>query len=199
MSSTSPARRTVPAAALPHVLRLAAVATVTESGYLHAKLYVNGYHFIHDVGVMFLLQASVSFAVAALLLVSAQPVLQLAAAGTAVGALGGFVMSRTTGVAGFRERGLQPAPDALLSVLAESATIVLVAALAAQVLVARRRRGERLWPWPGPGLRAARGGAGVRDAGGAVGGDAGGVTGGDGQDAPTAPDTPDTPDATAGA
>ena len=142
------ARRSAPAAALPHLLRLAAVATVTESGYLHAKLYVNGYHVIHDVGVMFLLQASVSFAVAALLLVSAQPVLQLAAAGTAVGALGGFVMSRTSGVAGFKERGFQPAPDALLSVLAESATIVLVAALAVQMAVARRGRGEPVWPWP---------------------------------------------------
>lgn len=135
-------RRPDPAAVLALLARLGVVAAVTESGYVHAKLYVDGYRFVHDVGVMFLLQASVSFAVAALLLVSASPLLQAAAAGTAAGALSGFAMSRTVGVAGFKERGFQPSPDALLSVLAESATLVLVAALAARTFV-RWRRGRR--------------------------------------------------------
>ncbi|WP_205660923.1 hypothetical protein [Amycolatopsis vastitatis] len=36
-------------------------------------------------------------------------------------------MSRTTGLSGFSERGFQPAPQALLSVLAEVAVVVLVA------------------------------------------------------------------------
>ncbi|UWE11196.1 hypothetical protein [Actinacidiphila bryophytorum] len=108
------------------LLRLAVVAAVTESGYLHARLYVDGYHFIPHIGVMFLLQAAVSFAVAALLLFADQPVLRLMAAGTALGALGGFVLSRTVGVWGFTERGLQPHPDALVSVLVEAAALVLL-------------------------------------------------------------------------
>lgn len=122
------------------LLRLAVVAAVTESGYLHAKLYVNGYRFIPHIGVMFLVQAAVSFAVAALLLVADEPVLQLMAAGTALGALGGFVLSRTVGVWGFTERGFQPHPDALVSVLVEAAALALLLAGALWTWRARPRR-----------------------------------------------------------
>jgi hypothetical protein len=111
------------------IIRLAVVATVAGSGYVHAKLYVDGYRFIPHIGTMFLLQAAVSFAVAALLLVAGPAILQLGAAGTALGALGGFVLSRTVGIWGFTERGFQPSPDALLSVLAEIATLGLLATL----------------------------------------------------------------------
>jgi hypothetical protein len=133
-----PRLRTGPVQVIPLLIRLGAVATVTESGYLHAKLYVNGYRFIPHIGSMFLLQAAVSFAVAALLLLTGRWILQLTAAGTALGALGGFVLSRTVGVWGFTERGLQPHPDALLSVLAEAATLVLLGSLP---LYTRWRRG----------------------------------------------------------
>jgi hypothetical protein len=127
----------------PLLIRLAVVGTVTESGYLHAKLYVNGYRFIANIGVMFLLQSAVSFAVAALLLLGGPLVLQLAAAGAAFGALGGFVLSRTTGLWGFSERGFQPHPDALLSVLAEVATLVLLGALWVHTLLRHRAAGAR--------------------------------------------------------
>jgi hypothetical protein len=133
-----PRLRTGPVQVVPLLIRLAAVATVTESGYLHAKLYVNGYRFIPHIGSMFLLQAAVSFAVAALLLLTGRWILRLTAAGTALGALGGFVLSRTVGVWGFTERGFQPHPDALLSVLSEVATLVLLASLP---LYTRWRRG----------------------------------------------------------
>ncbi|WP_103336578.1 hypothetical protein [Amycolatopsis sp. CA-126428] len=53
--------------------------------------------------------------------------LRIAAAGLAAGASAGFVLSRTTGLFGFSERGFQPAPKALLSVVAEVAVVVLVA------------------------------------------------------------------------
>jgi hypothetical protein len=111
------------------IIRLAVAVTVAASGYVHAKLYVDGYRFISHIGPMFLLQAAVSFALAALLLFGGPPLLQLAAAGTALGALGGFVLSRTVGILGFTERGFQPHPDALLSVLAEVVTLVLLTAL----------------------------------------------------------------------
>jgi hypothetical protein len=125
---------------LPLLLRLGVVVTVAASGYVHADLYIHGYRFLSTIGPMFLLQAAVSFALAALLLFAGPLILQVGAAGTALGALGGFVLSRTVGVAGFTERGFQPSPDALLSVLAEIATLGLLAALWIHLL---RRRAVR--------------------------------------------------------
>jgi hypothetical protein len=119
------------------VIRLLVAATVAESGYVHAKLYVDGYRFIAPIGPMFLVQAAVSFALAALLLFGGPLILQLGAAGTALGALGGFLLSRTVGVWGFTERGFQPHPDALLSVLSEVATLSLLTVL---WIYMRRRR-----------------------------------------------------------
>lgn len=127
------------------LLHAAAAITLTVSGYIHAQLYLDGYRFIHAIGVMFLIQAAASFALATLLLAAAvldPPVLvQLAAAGAALGALAGFAASRTVGVFGFTERGFQPAPQALISVLAEVATILLLAIAATRLV--RRRGGIR--------------------------------------------------------
>lgn len=105
---------------------LTAVATAV-TGYVHANLYVDGgYRVIPTVGPAFLLLSSGAFAVAALLLISGSPVLRLGAAAVAAGALAGFVMSRTVGVFGFTERGLQPAPQALVSLLAELSALALL-------------------------------------------------------------------------
>lgn len=124
------------------LLHASAAVTLAISGYLHAQLYLDGYRFIHAIGVMFLIQAAASFAVATLLLAAsllpAPALIQLVAAGAALGALGGFAASRTVGVFGFTERGFQPAPQALLSVLAEVATVLLLALAAARLL---RQRG----------------------------------------------------------
>ncbi|WP_037868929.1 hypothetical protein [Streptomyces sp. NRRL S-813] len=118
---------------LSATLRAAIAATLAGSGYIHAQLYVDEYRFIHVVGLLFLLQASVSFAVAALLLIGMPPLLRVAAAGVALGALAGFAASRTVGVFGFTEKGLQPAPQALLSLLAETCTLLLLAVWQATV------------------------------------------------------------------
>jgi hypothetical protein len=135
---------TRPALDVPtRILHGASAATVAGSGYIHAQLYSEGYRYIHVVGVLFYVQAAMSFIVAAVLLAAVvvrPPVLvQLAGAGTAVGALGGFVASRTVGVFGFIEHGFQPSPQALLSVLAESATILFTAAAVSWHLVRSRR------------------------------------------------------------
>ena|SRR5436305_1039518 len=127
---------------LTRVLHASAAVTLAISGYIHAQLYLDDYRFIHVVGVMFLLQAAASFGLATLLLAAsflpAPALIQLAAAGAALGALGGFAASRTVGVFGFTERGFQPAPQALLSVLAEVATVLLLMLAAWRLL---RRRG----------------------------------------------------------
>jgi hypothetical protein len=127
------------------ILYAAAAVTLATSGYIHAQLYLDGYRFIHAIGVMFLIQAAASFGLATLLLAAAvlpaPAVIQLAAAGAALGALGGFAASRTVGVFGFTERGFQPAPQALLSVLAEVATLLLLSLAAARLI---RRHGARI-------------------------------------------------------
>jgi hypothetical protein len=118
-------------------IRLTLAATLVGSGYIHAQLYLGGYRFIHVVGALFLLQACAAFVVAALVLFTAPVLLRAAAAGVALGALAGFTASRTIGVFGFTEHGLQPAPQALLSLLLETGTLLLLAAWQAH---ARARR-----------------------------------------------------------
>jgi hypothetical protein len=109
------------------VIRVGAAVCLGTSGYLHAQLYVHGYRVIPVVGPAFLLQASGSVAVALLLLVSGPGILRLGAAALAAGALAGFALSRTVGVFGFVERGFDPAPQAVLSLLAEVAVLLLLA------------------------------------------------------------------------
>ncbi len=108
------------------VFRVVAALCLAGTGWVHADLYLSGYRQIAYVGPAFLLLASGSFAVAALLLVSGSPVLRLGAAGLSLGALFGFVLSRTVGIFGFVERGLQPAPQAVLSLLFEIVAVILV-------------------------------------------------------------------------
>ncbi|KOX02861.1 hypothetical protein [Streptomyces sp. NRRL B-3648] len=127
---------------LTAALRPATAATLAAGGYLHARLYIDGYRFIPVVGPLFLLQAGVSLALAVLLLAGTPPLLlRIAAAGVALGALGGFAASRTVGVFGFTEHGLQPAPQAALSLLAETGTLLLLAVW--QVTLAGRPRAAR--------------------------------------------------------
>jgi hypothetical protein len=122
------------------LLRVAAAVTVAASGYIHAQLYVDGYRYIHVIGAMFLLQAAVSFAVAAILLTAVilrpSMLIDVLAAGTTLGALAGFVASRTIGVFGFTEHGLEPAPQALASILVEITTLALLAVVALRVRAA---------------------------------------------------------------
>jgi hypothetical protein len=113
---------TIGTTVLPRLVALLLAA----SGFVHAELYVSGYRAIPVVGPAFLLQASASFAVALLLLLGGPVLFRWLAAALAVGALVGFALSRTLGVAGFVERGWQPAPQALLSVLAETALLLVL-------------------------------------------------------------------------
>ncbi|WP_224273009.1 DUF6529 family protein [Streptomyces sp. LS1784] len=134
--------RSLPALAL----RLALAATLAASGYIHAQLYIDGYRSVHVIGSMFLLQASTAFAVAALLLLAAPLLLRIAAAAIAIGTLIGFAASRTTGLFGFSENGLQPAPQALLSLIAETLTLLILAIWQAS----EARRPRRARPTDGP-------------------------------------------------
>jgi hypothetical protein len=109
-------------------LRSGLAASLAVGGFIHALLYVHGYRHIPAIGTAFLIQASVSFAVALLLLVGGPAWLRGAAAAVAGGALVAFILSRTIGVFGFSERGWEPSPHAAISVAAELLTVALTAA-----------------------------------------------------------------------
>src|SRR5260370_18839808 len=99
-------------------------STDARDASAHANLYIDGgYRTIPTIGPRFLLLSSGSFALAALLLAGGPLVLRLGAVGVAAGALGGFIMSRTVGVAGFVAPGVQPAPPAPSTPVPESAAI----------------------------------------------------------------------------
>jgi len=115
--------------------RLVAAAGLAVSGYVHAYLYGNGYRVIPRIGPAFQWQAAASFAVALLLPLTGLVLLRLAAAGLAAASLGAFTLSRTVGVLGFTEHGWLPAPQALMSVLAEIAVLVALAVPFARWLI----------------------------------------------------------------
>ena len=107
-------------------LRVVIAAGLVIGGASHAYLYLHGYSQVPTIGPAFLIQASGSFAIAVLLLFGNALIPRLAAAGLAVGALVGFVLSRTVGIGAFIEHGFDPAPQALISVLAEVAVLALL-------------------------------------------------------------------------
>jgi hypothetical protein len=122
-------RRTLIALASPPSTpaRIASALCLASTGFMHAQLYVHGYRAIPWIGPMFLLQAAGALAVGLLLLIAGPGVLRLAAVGLSAGALVGFVLSRTVGVFGFVERGFDPQPQALLTLLTELAVLALLA------------------------------------------------------------------------
>jgi drug/metabolite transporter (DMT)-like permease len=120
-----------------NVTRLALAVALAVSGASHAYLYIHGYHHIPTIGTAFVVQASVSFALALLIVIGGPSWLQWAAAALAAGALGAFALSRTVGLFGFSEQGWQPSPHAAISVVAE---LVVVGLWAVYVIGHRRWR-----------------------------------------------------------
>jgi hypothetical protein len=106
------------------ITRIGIAAALSVSGISHAYLYIHGYRHIPMIGTAFLLQASVSLAVAVLIL--------------AGGSVVAFLLSRTVGLFGFSERGWQPSPHAVVDLVAE---LLIVGLWAAYLVIGRRARG----------------------------------------------------------
>jgi hypothetical protein len=131
-------------------LRYAAAASIAVGGYVHYCLYRHGFRTIPKIGVGFLLQVITSALVAGALLIGHDRVLRLGRVvvrssvavwlvglGLSVGTLTAFGLSHTPmGLFAFREFGWQPAPQAAIALVAETAAVVL---LATGLLVDRRR------------------------------------------------------------
>ena len=107
------------------ITRIGIAVAVAISGVSHAYLYIHGYRHIPTIGTAFLVQASVSFALAALILAGGPAWLRWAAAMLAGGSLVAFGLSRTAGLFGFSEQGWQPSPHAAVSAVVEVLTVVL--------------------------------------------------------------------------
>lgn len=105
--------------------RIGIALTLGVSGVSHTYLYIHGYQHIPTVGAAFVVQASISLAIAVLILVGGPGWLQWVAAVVAGGSLVAFALSRTVGLFGFSERGWQPSPQAAVSVVAELLTVGL--------------------------------------------------------------------------
>jgi hypothetical protein len=126
------------------LLRLGLAVSLAISAASHAYLYIHGYQHIPMIGTAFLIQASVSFSLALLVVAGGPWWVQWAAAAMAGGSLVAFVLSRTVGLFGFSERGWDPSPHAAITVAAE----VLCVLLWAGGLV----RGSALVRWRRPRL-----------------------------------------------
>ena len=107
------------------IVRVGLGASLAVSAANHAYLYVHGYQHIPTIGTAFLIQASVSFALALLIVVGGPGWLRWAAAALAGGSLVAFALSRTVGLFGFSERGWDPSPHAAISVAAEVLTVLM--------------------------------------------------------------------------
>jgi hypothetical protein len=107
------------------LIRIGLALSLAVSATSHAYLYIHGYHYIPTIGTAFLIQASVCFALALLIIIGGPGWLQWVAAAVAGGSLVAFALSRTVGLFGFTERGWDPSPHAVISVAAEVLTVVL--------------------------------------------------------------------------
>jgi threonine/homoserine efflux transporter RhtA len=110
------------------VTRIGIAVALAVTGISHAYLYIHGYQHIPTIGTAFIVQASVSFALAILILFGGPAWLRWAAAMLAGGSLVAFALSRTVGLFGFSEQGWQPSPHAAVDLVAEVLTVGLVAA-----------------------------------------------------------------------
>jgi hypothetical protein len=107
------------------LLRIGIAASLAVSAASHSYLYIHGYHYIPTIGTAFLIQASISFAVAVLIVLGGPGWLRWVAAAVAGGSLVAFILSRTVGLFGFSERGWDPSPHAAITVGAEVLTVLL--------------------------------------------------------------------------
>ena len=113
---------------LPAVLPLAEAGLLAAGGWIHWCLYRHGYRYIPTIGPLFMLNALSSLTLAVLVAVRRELLVRVAGLLLAGTSLVAFVASRTVGILSFRERGLQPAPQAPLVLAIEMLALVVFAA-----------------------------------------------------------------------
>ena len=93
---------------MPRLFRYIGAVLILVGGVVHLYLYQQGYQSIPKIGPLFLLNVAVALVIGVALAV--RPLGAFAVAGLvfSVGTLASFVLSRTTGILGFREMGWDP-------------------------------------------------------------------------------------------
>ncbi len=112
-------------------LRILAAIAIVVGGLVHLQLYFDGYRdFPNDnLGRSFLANAVGSMIVAAALVARRDVLVRLAGIGVSAGTLVAFAISRSdSGIFGFTETGLNPSPQAIITLITEIGAIVLLAA-----------------------------------------------------------------------
>ena len=119
------------------LLSAAAAIAIAFGGYIHFDLYRHAYQHIANIGVLFALNVIASAGLVVALVLRPNRLSHLAALLFTVGSLAGFIASRTIGLLGFKETGLTPSPQALLTLIAELSAITLLTT--ATALLSRNR------------------------------------------------------------
>jgi hypothetical protein len=108
-------------------LRLAGALALLASGAIHLWLYYDDYG-TDDLGNAFLANAALSAVIAAYIVLRPDHLGLLAGIALSVGTLvASFLSRRGDGILDVRETGLNPSPEALLSIILEVAAIILLA------------------------------------------------------------------------
>ena len=118
-------------------LCLAGGVLLVVSSVIHLHLWSTGYRHLPTIGPLFLLQGVVGIVLALAVGVSRRAWAALAGALFAASTIGGLLLSVEVGLFGFQDS--LSAPDAILSLVVESAALVV---LASATLVASRRPGR---------------------------------------------------------
>jgi hypothetical protein len=84
-------------------LRLAGAGLLAVTGAIHLDLYLTAYRSIPVIGPLFLLQVIAAFGLAAAVLASGSRLAAAAGAGFALSTLGGYLLSVSIGLFGFKE------------------------------------------------------------------------------------------------
>src|SRR5579871_6465512 len=138
-------------------LTLASAGLILAGGYVHFCLYRHGYRFIPKIGPAFVLQFTSSVLVAVGLVFgsgcvsagqwrfSVAQLARLAGVALALGTLGALALAHTAGgLFGFREIGLNPSPQTVITVAVEwEAAMGLGVAMVCAHIAARLSRSDR--------------------------------------------------------
>lgn len=113
------------------IVRWVAAAAIAIGGLIHLQLYFDGYRDFPNanLGRSFVLNGVSSIVVACAMVVRRDALVRLAGVGVLAGTLVAFFVSRTdSGIFGFAEKGLNPSPQALLTLVLEIGGLVLIGA-----------------------------------------------------------------------
>lgn len=146
--------RTSPATGIAGIagvaLRVLTAATVLVSGYVHLKLWNDGFRDLHVIGPAFLVNAAAAGVIAVALVAWRHWLPPVLAVGFGASTLGAFVVSATRGLYGVHE--VWTGTWVLTAAVSEAAAVLLGTATAVLAVLPRR---SAVQPQQGPSVQRA--------------------------------------------